>query len=245
MDGNKIIVLRAQSGISGDMLVTGFAKLADLNQTGVNEIIKKIGLDELQGSIKLLNVTINGISGWKAEISLPKEHHHRTNTDIQALILSSNMSAIGKELAGRTFNLLAEAEAAVHKISPEKVTFHEVGALDSILDICLVSEMFALFSPCGFYCSPLPVCDGIVFCEHGPLSTPAPAVLELLKDVPVYGINSYGETVTPTAIALLKALDAQFGLWPEIQIENSYRIYGGKILPDIPNGAQFIKGTSF
>jgi uncharacterized protein (DUF111 family) len=227
------------------MLVAGLTKLAGLDESDINEILNRIGLVELAESFKLSNVNINGISGWRANISLPKEHHHRTNVDIKTLIASSNMSKIGKDLAIRTFNLLADAEAAVHMISPDKITFHEVGALDSILDICLVTEIFALLAPIEFYCSPLPVCDGVVMCEHGPLATPAPAVLELLKDVPVYGIDSYGETVTPTAIALLKALNVKFGLWPEIHIENSYRVYGGKILPDIANGAQFVIGVPY
>jgi uncharacterized protein (DUF111 family) len=115
--------------------------------------------------------------------------------------------------------------------------------LDSILDICLCAELFARLSPAQFVCGPLPLCDGIIKCDHGLLPAPAPAVFELLQGVPVRGIPSEGETVTPTAIALLKGLGAQFGAWPEMTIELTALVYGGRVLPGVANGALFALGT--
>jgi pyridinium-3,5-bisthiocarboxylic acid mononucleotide nickel chelatase len=94
-----------------------------------------------------------------------------------------------------------------------------------------------------FVCGPLPLCDGTVRCDHGLLPAPAPAVLDLLQGVPVRGIQSEGETVTPTAIALLKGLGAQFGAWPEMTIARTALVYGGRVLPGVPNGALFATGT--
>jgi uncharacterized protein (DUF111 family) len=88
------------------------------------------------------------------------------------------------------------------------------------------------------------VCDGNIRCEHGLMASPAPAVLEMLNNVPVYGIESRGETVTPTALAFLKAAEASFGPWPAMIVEATARAYGGRLLPGVPNGALFILGTS-
>ena len=140
------------------------------------------------------------------------------------------------------FETLAIAEGEIHGKPPEEITFHEVGALDSILDICLVSAIFDQLSPDSFVCSPLPVCDGVIRCEHGMLAAPAPAVLQMLEGVPVYGIDSTGETITPTAIALLKALGARFEGWPAMTVEKVVRVFGGRIVPNVPNGAIFVLG---
>ena len=81
--------------------------------------------------------------------------------------------------------------------------------------------------------------------RHGLLATPAPAVLHLLAGLPVYGIQSHGETVTPTAAALLRAMDATFGLWPAVTLTRHVRAYGGRVLPGVPNGALFALGQAF
>jgi uncharacterized protein (DUF111 family) len=114
-----------------------------------------------------------------------------------------------------------------------------VGALDSILDICLGAALYARLAPARLHCSPLPLCDGTIRCEHGPLASPAPAVQEMLVGVPVYGIDSRGETVTPTALAFLRAAGARFGGWPRGTVERVARAYGGRVLPGVPNGAMF------
>lgn len=241
---NNVVILRTPSGISGDMLVTGLARLGGLNEASLNEIIEKIDIPSLMGTLKIKEEKQEGIAGWKMSVNLPKEHHHRTLNDIRLIVENSNMTSRSKSIALDAFGRLGEAEGQVHMIAPEKVTFHEVGALDSILDICMASSLYVDLAINDFYCSPLPVCDGTVICEHGSLSTPAPAVLSLLKGVPVYGLDSTGETVTPTAIALLKAFGTMFGPWPNVVVENTIRVYGGRKLPNVPNGAIFVMGYS-
>jgi pyridinium-3,5-bisthiocarboxylic acid mononucleotide nickel chelatase len=233
------IVLRTPSGLSGDMLVTGLARLAGLSGSELAAVVDSIGMPALSNVLTVEPWSVNAISGWRADISLTREHHHRSLADIRGIITASGMAPAAQQLANDTFTTLGRAEAQIHGIPLEEVTFHEVGALDSILDICVSSALFATLAPASFYCSPLPLCDGVIKCEHGYLASPAPAVQEMLRNVPVYGIDSEGETVTPTALAFLLASGARFGGWPEAEVVDVARVYGGRVLPGVPNGAMF------
>lgn len=171
-------------------------------------------------------------------------HVHRSYADICSLIHNSALPAEAQKLALRAFALLAEAEAAVHGKKPAEVSFHEVGALDSIVDMCLVAALFARLQVARFVCSPLPLADGSVHCAHGCLPVPAPAVLHMLEHVPVCGFAGQGETVTPTALALLKALGAEFGPWPSMTIRCRALVYGDKVFAHAPNGAIWALGPA-
>ena len=160
-----------------------------------------------------------------------------------AIVESSRLQPGAKKIATKTFQILAEAEAKVHGIAVADVAFHEVGALDSILDICVAAALLDKLSPAEIFCSPLPLCDGVIRCEHGLIASPAPAVQEMLKGIPVYGIDSQGETVTPTALAFLLGAGARFGHWPRMTVEQVVRAYGGRVLPGVPNGAIFAIGN--
>lgn len=239
---DAILTLRAPSGISGDMLVAGLAGISGLDAAGFAEALSRLGLAELENAARLVPRSLDGIAGIGLEVVLPHAHEHRHLADIQAVIARSAMAAPAKDRARDAFRRLAEAEAAVHGGDPEEVHFHEVGALDSILDICLACELFERLGPARFVCSPLPICDGTVRCAHGLLATPAPAVLHLLRGMPVRGVPSEGETVTPTAASLLSALGASFGPWPAMVLERHARVFGTRVLPGIPNGAIFALG---
>ena len=241
----RLLVLRAPSGISGDMFVSGLATLCGLDDAALAAAVARVGLPELVGTARVVPRSLAGIAGVGLEVALPHVHEHRPLSRILAGIAASGLADAAKDLAARTFGLLAGAEAKVHGTSPEDVRFHEVGALDSILDVCLASELFTQLAPDRFVCSPLPVCDGVVRCAHGLLATPAPAVLHLIEGMPVYGIESTGETITPTAAALLRALNATFGPWPALVLERHVRAFGGRVLPDVPNGAVFALGRAF
>jgi len=246
MLNKSILVIRTPSGLSGDMLVTGLARLAgedeNSSQAVLEELLQSLRLPELSGTAHLEKRSVEGISGWGLSLTLPHSHEHRHLADVLAIIEGSRLNERARRLAAQTFSLLAQAEGSVHAIAADQVHFHEVGALDSILDVCLTAALFERLSPDHFVCSPLPVCDGSVRCAHGLLATPAPATLKLLEGMPVYGVESRGETLTPTAVALLKALDARFGPWPAMVIERQERAYGTRVLPGLPNGAIFAWG---
>jgi pyridinium-3,5-bisthiocarboxylic acid mononucleotide nickel chelatase len=235
----QAVVLRTPSGISGDMLLTGLARLAGVNNAELSAIVDSIGVEALHDCVRIEPHHVNWITGWQARIALPHEHHHRTPAAIYAIIDQSALSDPAKGLARKAFEILAEAEATVHGCSVDEVHFHEVGALDSILDTCVAAALFARIDPAEFHCSPLPVCDGVIRCEHGLLASPPPAVQEMLAGVPVYGADAQGETVTPTALAFLKAAGARFGKWPQCEIVTSARAFGSKVFDTLPNGANF------
>lgn len=243
-DGEGVLTIRSHSGLSGDMFLAGLLCMTGMGEAELDERLKAV-MPELAGSVRLVRRQVNHIGGWHADVSLPRQHEHRTLADIVAHIAAGGMDEAAKRLATDTFTLLARAEAAVHGKKPEEVRFHEVGALDSILDICMACELFVRLAPSRFVVSPLPVADGVVVCAHGVIPVPAPAVLELLHGIPVRPFPVEGETVTPTAAALLHALGATFGPWPSMTVEKAALVYGTRTFPDVPNGAVFACGTAY
>ena len=243
MANNKILTIRTPSGLSGDMIVTGLGSLIGINSKLFDEYVGLINVAELVGSYNIIETSVSNISGYRLKFDVPVEHCHRTALMIYDIINSSFMSDNAKKTAINIFKLLAIAEGGVHSMDPYDVTFHEVGALDSIFDICMASILFHEINPDLINCSPLPIGDGEVNCAHGKLMVPAPAVQELLSGVDVYGIKATVETVTPTALAFLKGVNAQFGVWPHITVDRMVRAYGSKLIPDVPNGAIFALGT--
>lgn len=238
----SILTVRAASGLSGDMLLSGLASLTGLKASELEALVRELKLPALDGALKVEPRSVNHIAGVGCRITLPHEHAHRTLADIRKIIMESEMPMQAKELATRAFEILAEAEAAVHNMTTEEVNFHEVGALDSILDTCLVCRLYTIVNPDRFICSPLPLADGVILCAHGHVSSPAPAVLRLLQGVPVTAFTGKGETVTPTAISLLKALGAEFGPWPSMTVERAVISYGNKVFENAPNGAVWAFG---
>ncbi|MDL2274802.1 DUF111 family protein [Desulfosarcina sp. OttesenSCG-928-G10] len=238
-----IITVRALSGLSGDMMLSGLAALAGLSQADLDSLVRELKLPVLEGCLGVGPRTVNHIAGVGCSITLSHDHSHRNLSDIIDIISHSNMPENARTYAIQAFTLLAEAEAAVHEKTPDAVTFHEVGALDSILDTCLVCRIFSMIAPARFVCSPLPLADGVIRCAHGRIPAPAPAVLRMLEDVPVRGFSGEGETVTPTALSLLKALGATFGPWPEMIVEKTVISYGGKVFENAPNGAVWAMGV--
>ena len=239
----SVLTIRAHSGLSGDIMLAGLMRMTGISADDFEARLASI-MPELAGSVELVRHEVNHIGGWHARVNLPHQHEHRTLGDILGIIGRSGLSERGKELSAATFSLLAKAEAAVHGKAQEDVHFHEVGALDSILDICMACELFAMLAPEHFVVSPLPVADGHVHCAHGIIPVPAPAVLELMEGVPVRPFPAQGETVTPTAMALLKALGAEFGPWPAMRVEKRALAYGTKVFEGAPNGALFAFGPA-
>ena len=257
-----VLTVRAASGLSGDMMLAGMAVMAGVTQDDLDALVASLGLPSLsrlpdaagregtdctsraEHPVRLETRSVHEVAGWGCVVDLPHEHAHRSLIDIQEIIRASSLAPEAAALAMQTFSLLATAEGAVHGKEPQAVTFHEVGALDSIVDICLVCALFVRLAPVRFVCSPLPVADGGVLCAHGWLPTPAPAVMRLLEGVPVRPFAGTGETVTPTAIALLKALGAVFAPWPSMTIARQALVYGTKVFENAPNGSIWAYGPA-
>ena len=240
--GAKILTVRAVAGLSGDMMLSGLAGLLGITQAKLDLLTGEMGVTALKGAARLEPRSVSGVSGLGCRITLPHEHEHRNFAAIEKIIRASAMPEEAQALSIKAFSLLAEAEAVVHGMTPDQVCFHEVGALDSILDTCMVCRLFTIIKPDHFICSPIPLADGTIVCAHGHMPSPAPAVLRLLEGVPVRGFAGEGETVTPTAISLLKALGADFGPWPELAVQKTLISYGSKVFANAPNGAVWALG---
>jgi uncharacterized protein (TIGR00299 family) protein len=169
-------------------------------------------LAEITESLRTLGVTfdlvtrqveVSGVAALRANVSHPDEHPHRTFRDIRVLIEGADFPERASLRALDAFHRLAVAEGAVHNKDPEKVTFHEVGAVDSIVDVvgsCLALELLEADS---VSCGPLPMGTGVVETAHGPLPTPGPPTLEILKGSHLRWTDEPRETTTPTGAALM------------------------------------------
>ena len=158
------------------------------------------------------------------------DHEHRNLHDIKHLINDSNLADGVKELSLNMFQLVAEAEAKVHDKDISEVHFHEVGAVDSIVDIVGAAICIRELDVDKVYASNLHIGTGFVECAHGTIPVPAPATTEILTDVPVYSKGVEGELVTPTGAAIIKTLADEFGPVPEMTIDRTGYGLGDKDL---------------
>jgi uncharacterized protein (DUF111 family) len=146
-------------------------------------------------------------------------HKNRNFSDIKELINKSELNENVKKLSKEIFKHVAEAEAKVHAKSIEEVHFHEVGAVDSIIDIVGTAILIDIISPDNIYSSAVPLGTGLVDTAHGTIPVPAPATIEILRDVPVYSTGIRSELVTPTGAAIIKTLAEEFINMPELEIK--------------------------
>lgn len=214
----RIIYLEPFSGISGDMMV---GALIDLG-FGFEELKQKLELLSLRGyEISAEKCNRSGVQATKFHVEVGHSHHHRTFADIRQMIESSGLSAWVKGKSVQAFRKLAEAEGKIHGQPPEKVHFHEVGAVDSIIDI--VGSMIALesFIPARILSASINVGQGTLECQHGIYPVPGPAAQELLRGIPVFSNSVSGELTTPTGATLASTLVDQFGIRPEMRILGS------------------------
>ena len=167
---------------------------------------------------------------------------HRHLSAILKIIRSAPLSAAVKERSVRAFQLLGEAEAAIHSIPIEKVHFHEVGAVDTIVDIVCAAAGAELLVVDRWLASPLNVGSGTVKCQHGTLPVPAPATLALLGDAPVYAAGPPMERVTPTGAAVLRMLDVRYETLPPMRVKATGYGAGGRETPGEPNLLRLLVG---
>jgi hypothetical protein len=177
-----------------------------------------------------------------AHKTAPAHAPHRHLSSILKIIRSAPLSDAVKERACRAFQVLGEAEASIHAISVEKVHFHEVGAVDTIVDIVCTAVGAELLGVDRWISSPLNVGSGTVKCQHGTLPVPAPATLALLGDAPVYAAGSPMERVTPTGAAVLRMLDVRYEAIPAMRVKATGYGAGGRDTPGEPNLLRLLVG---
>ncbi|MFZ0416198.1 MAG: nickel pincer cofactor biosynthesis protein LarC [Candidatus Acidiferrales bacterium] len=204
------------SGISGDMvlgaLVDAGAELGALERE-----MRKLRLTGW--TISAERVKRKAIAATKVHVEAGASHHHRHLSDILKMIDEAGLTTKAAERARNIFQRLGEAEAKVHNIPVEKVHFHEVGAVDSIIDIVGAAIGFDLLGIDSFACSAMDVGGGRVETEHGVLPVPAPATAELLRGVPTFSSGVQKELVTPTGAAIATTLATSYGKIPAMQLK--------------------------
>ncbi|HBB97335.1 MAG TPA: nickel pincer cofactor biosynthesis protein LarC [Blastocatellia bacterium] len=204
------------AGASGDMIL-GALVAAGVERRALIDQLQLLGVAGWK--IDFETVDRSGISSTYARVQTPHEHVHRHLSDILKIIYQSQLKQSVKERAALIFSRLAEAEARVHNEPVEKIHFHEVGALDAIIDVCGAAIGFDLLSIEQFISSPLRVGYGMAQMAHGRFPIPPPAVAELLRDRPIYAGDVEGEFVTPTGAAIITAVCDRFENIPSMKIE--------------------------
>lgn len=249
-----VLYLDATAGIAGDMTVAALLDLG-LPLDYLNNELLKLGLPD--GSFRLSEEPAQrgGIQGRYFLVQLPQQHehhshghhqhhHHRRYSDIRKLIAGSLLSESSRLLAQKIFLRLAEAEALAHQVPVDEVTFHEVGAVDSIVDIVGTAIGLDYLKIEKVYCSAVPLGGGLVDTAHGRLPVPAPATAELLKGLAVHSRFGDGERVTPTGAAILATLAEPVSRMPEMVIVKVGHGAGTKDFKDCPNILRAFLGRS-
>ena len=206
------------SGASGDMIL---AAMVDAG-LDVDVLADRLsGLAVSGYSLRGEKVDKQGFTATSFEVALDGKHEQprRHLSDVLELIEASKLSDAVKQRSGRIFKRLAEAEAAVHGTTAERIHFHEVGAVDAIVDVVGAVVGLELLGIERVVCSPIPTGSGTVRCSHGVLPVPAPATAELLRGVPLAECDEPAELTTPTGAAILTSLAESFGPLPEMTLE--------------------------
>jgi pyridinium-3,5-bisthiocarboxylic acid mononucleotide nickel chelatase len=257
----RIAYLDCFSGISGDMFLGALVD-AGVSPKLLEDTVKALNIGARS---EVSQVTRGGISATKVDVyahgekDLPREvfqkqqahrhehehdhapaHEHdhkhgRGLSEIRRIIEKAHISSTAQKTAIKIFEALGQAEAEIHNTTIDGVHFHEVGAVDAMVDIVCAAVGAESLAVDEWVCSPLNVGGGTVQCAHGTLPVPAPATLKLLRDAPVYSSGPQVELVTPTGAAIVKTLAARFAQFPAMKIDKSGYGAGTREFPEHPN----------
>lgn len=253
----KILYFDCFSGISGDMTI-GALLDAGGDFGYLEQELNKLNISD-EYELTINKVIKNGISSTKFDVMLTNnhndhshdhhEHHdhshshdHRSYKDIVTIIGEADLSEKAKQMAGHIFKKIGEAEAKIHGVALEDVHFHEVGAVDSIVDIVATAILIDHLKIDKVKASPIPVGSGNIHIDHGIYPVPAPATLEILRGIPVAQSKLRGELTTPTGAAIVAILVDEFCTLPDMTIQEVGYGAGTKDFKDHPNVLRVIIG---
>ncbi len=236
----KTLYLDPFSGISGDMFLGLLIDLG-VSPAAIENELRKLPVSGYRFQVD--REKRQGIEGSKVTVEIDEQHHHRTWADIDRMLATTELEEKSLDLARRIFRRIGEAEAKIHGVSLERVHFHEVGAVDSIVDVVGAAVGLRLLGVGQVVCAPLPMTRGIVQCAHGAFPLPAPATLEILRGLPVVADPAGIELVTPTGAAIAAEI-ATFGAIPAMTVKAVGYGAGDRHLPDRPNLLRGILGEA-
>ncbi len=228
------------SGIAGDMSLAAFTELgADLSI--VEKKLKTVIQEDFSLSAK--KVVKKGIASTELVINTEEEKHsHRHYTHIKKAIEESELDEAEKETALKMFESIGLAESQIHNSSLEKVHFHEVGGVDSMIDIIGTAIAFHSLNIEKVVCSPVAAGNGYIKIAHGLYPVPAPATLEILKNIPLRETSVQSELTTPTGAAIVRTLANEFGNMPSMKVQKIGYGAGTKDFVTHPNVVRFVMG---
>jgi uncharacterized protein (TIGR00299 family) protein len=228
-------------GLSGDMFVAALIDLG-LPLGKLKAELRKV--PTLSFDIKASKKLVHSNRATRFQVICPKNEAPRSWREIRRLIARSRLSPEVKSTGTAIFAALAEAEAKIHGVAVDRVHFHEVGATDSIVDIMAAAIGIDDLGIDALHFSRIPLGHGVARSMHGPLPLPGPATLELIKELPSFGVDVESETVTPTGAAIVKALGKSFGAQPSMTIEKIGYGTGQKEFANRPNLFRLSVGES-
>lgn len=213
----KVAYFDCFSGVSGDMILGALID-AGLDPDALKKALAGLRLSGYEISVN--KVVKNGIAATRFNVMVSGHQHGRHLSDILDIINTSSLNELVKQSAADIFRKIGRTEAGIHNVDIEKIHFHEVGAVDSIVDVTGACIAFDLLGIQDVYCSRINVGEGFVNTAHGVLPVPAPATASLLRDVPVYSSGVQAELATPTGAAIMTHFSRCFGPLPEIKIRS-------------------------
>jgi hypothetical protein len=237
----KTIYFDCFAGASGNMILGALVALG-VDERELVEQIKLLDISDFE--IEFSTRDKSGISAIHADVKVLHEHAHRHLHHIEKIIIDSRLEDSIKKRAVEIFTNLAKAEAKIHGIDVQKVHFHEVGAIDSIIDVVGACIGFEILGIEKFVCSKIQVGSGFVKMAHGKFPIPPPAVAELLQNAPIYSTEIEGELITPTGAAIISAVCEEFGQIPEMIVEKTAYGAGTRDYKDFPNVLRLILGET-
>ncbi len=239
----KTLYLDTFSGISGDMFLGLLIDLG-VKQQQLEQELAKLPISGYK--LEVEREQRHGIEGCRVQVHWEETHHHRGWSTIDKMLTESSLQQSVKQTARKFFRRLGEAEAKVHGIAIDRVHFHEVGAIDAIVDLVGTAIGLNVLGVEKILCSSLPLSRGMSQCAHGALPLPAPATLEILQGIPVYDSHNDKELVTPTGATIVAEL-AEFSSFPTQSLGTVGYGVGGWKLEDRPNllrGILYEKNTA-
>jgi pyridinium-3,5-bisthiocarboxylic acid mononucleotide nickel chelatase len=237
----KTLYFDCFAGASGDMILGALVGVG-VDPAQLTEQLARLGVDGYEIDFEQANRS--GISATRAHVRTREEHAHRHLSDILKIIYDARLSEAVKDRAARIFSRLAESEARVHNVTVERIHFHEVGALDAIIDVVGACIGFELLGVERFVSSPLHVGSGMVEMAHGRFPVPPPAVAELLKNAPIYSTDIRGELLTPTGAAIISTLVEHYGPLPAMTVTNTGYGAGTREYENFPNVLRLMIGET-
>jgi uncharacterized protein (TIGR00299 family) protein len=212
----RVAWLECATGISGDMTLAALID-AGVDREAIEAAVRSLNLPDV--SLRVETVVKGGFRATQVFVDHPQQHAHRHLSDIRRILDQAELTDGQRQIADRLFLTIAEAEARVHGSTVEKVHFHEVGAVDSIVDIVGAAVGFDLLKAEQIVCHPIPTGRGFVNIDHGICPVPAPGTAEILKGIPLADVPIEAELTTPTGAAIVSSLVDRFGPLPAMTIE--------------------------